>query len=69
MEINCFQNILDIIMISDKAAFVNGALFCVQRFCGNLELSRSNSAFVLAENNLHKYVATNSVSLWDCGIY
>ncbi len=31
-------------IMSDKAAFVRGALFCVQRYRGNLELSRSNSA-------------------------
>ncbi len=31
-------------IMSDKAAFVSGALFCVQCYRGNLELSRSNSA-------------------------
>ncbi len=31
-------------VIPDKAAFVSGALFCVQCYQGNLELSRSNSA-------------------------
>ncbi len=40
METNCFQKILDVIFIlhvmSDKAAFVSGALFCVQRYRGNL---------------------------------
>ncbi len=30
--------------MSDKAAFMSGALFCVQCYQGNLELSRSNSA-------------------------
>ncbi len=40
METNCFQKILDVIFIlhvmSDKAVFVSGALFCVQRYQGNL---------------------------------
>ncbi len=31
-------------VMSDKAAFVSGVLFCVQSYRGNLELSRSNSA-------------------------
>ncbi len=31
-------------IMSDKAAFVRGALFCVQRYRGNLTLYRSNSA-------------------------
>ncbi len=31
-------------IMSDKAAFVSGALFCVQRYRGNLALSHSNSA-------------------------
>ncbi len=31
-------------IMSDKSAFVRGALFCVQRYQGNLALSRSNSA-------------------------
>ncbi len=49
METNCFQKILDVIFISsyimsDKASFVRGALFCVQRYRGNLDLSHSNSA-------------------------
>ncbi len=43
-------------VISDKAAFVSGALFCVQRYRGNLEII-----------NLHIYTATNSASLWDHG--
>ncbi len=30
--------------MSNKAVFVSGALFCVQRYRGNLELSCSNSA-------------------------
>ncbi len=36
-----FHFILNV--MSDKAAFVSGALFCVQCYRGNLELSRSNS--------------------------
>ncbi len=48
--------------MSDKAAFVSGALFCVQCYRGNLELSRWQRI------NLHIYAATNSVSLWDYGI-
>ncbi len=39
--------------ISDKAAFVSGALFCVQRYRGNLEISRSNSASRWKIINLH----------------
>ncbi len=30
--------------MSDKAAFVSGALFCVQRYRGNLELSTTPTA-------------------------
>ncbi len=48
--------------MSDKAAFVSGALFCVQRYGGNLDLSR------WLRINLRIYTATNSVSLWDYGI-
>ncbi len=33
-------------VMSDKAAFVSGALFCVQRYRGNLELSRSNREWI-----------------------
>ncbi len=55
-------------VMSDKAAFVRGALFCVQCYRGNLELSRSNSASRWKIINLHIYAATNSVSLWDYGI-
>ncbi len=69
METDCFQNILDVILISsDKAVFVSRALFCVQCYRGNLELSRSNSASRWQIINLHIYAATNSVSLWDYGI-
>ncbi len=57
METNCFQKILDVIFISscimsDKAAFVRGALFCVQRYRRNLELFRSNSASLWQTINL-----------------
>ncbi len=55
-------------VMSDKAAFVSGALFCVQCYQGNLALSRSNSASHWQRMNLHIYAATNSVSLWDYGI-
>ncbi len=55
-------------IMSDKAVFVSGALFCVQRYRGNLDLSRSNSASCWQIINLHIYAATNSVSLWDYGI-
>ncbi len=54
--------------MSDKAAFVSGAQLCVQRYWGNLDLSRSNSASRWERINLHIYTATNSVSLWDYGI-
>ncbi len=55
-------------VMSDKAAFVSGALLCVQRYRGNLDLSHSNSASRWQRMNLHIYAATNSVSLWDYGI-
>ncbi len=55
-------------MMSDKAAFVSGALLCVQRYRGNLALSRYNSTSCWQIINLHKYAATNNVSLWDYGI-
>ncbi len=48
-------------VMSDKAAFVSRALFCVQRYRGNLELSRSNSASRWQRIHLHIYAATNSV--------
>ncbi len=49
METNCFQKILDVIFISyfilsDKAAFVSVALFCVQFYRGNGALYLYNSA-------------------------
>ncbi len=50
-------------VMSDKEAFVSGALFCVQRYRGNLALSRSNSASRWQKINLHIYAATNSVTL------
>ncbi len=53
--------------MSDKAAFVSGALLCVHRGRGNLELY-SYSASRWQRVNLHIYAATNSVSLWDYGI-
>ncbi len=43
-------------VMSDKAAFVSGALVCVQRYRGNLELSRSNSASRWQIINLHIYI-------------
>ncbi len=51
-----------------SAAFVSGALFCVHRYRGNLELSRSDSASRWQIINLHIYAATKSVSLWHYGI-
>ncbi len=45
--------------MSEKAAFVSGDLFCVQRYQGNLDLSCSNSASRWQIINLHVYVATN----------
>ncbi len=55
-------------IMSDKAEFVSRALFCVQCYRGNLELSRSNSTSCWQIINFHIYAATNSASLWDCGI-
>ncbi len=55
-------------LMSDKAAFVSGALFYVKRYRGKLELSRFNSASCWQIINLHIYAATNSVSLWDYGM-
>ncbi len=52
-------------IMSDKAVFVSRALLCVQRYQGNLALSRSNSASCWQRINLHIYAATNSVNLWD----
>ncbi len=49
-------------IMSDKAAFVTRALFCVERCRGNLELSRSNSASRWQIINLHLYAATKSVT-------
>ncbi len=54
--------------MSDEAVFVSGALFCVQRYRGNLDLSRYNSASRWQIFNLHIYTATHSVSLWDYSI-
>ncbi len=47
-------------IMSDKAAFVNRALFCVQCYRGNLDLSHSNSASCWQRIHLHIYAATNS---------
>ncbi len=49
--------------MSDKAAFVSVALFCVQRY-------RENSAYRWHRHYLHIYIymATNSVTLWDYDI-
>ncbi len=56
-------------VMSDKATFVRGALLCVQRYRGKLDLSHSNSASCWQIINLHiLYAATNSVTLWDYGI-
>ncbi len=54
-------------VMSDKAAFVSGALLCVQRGRGSLELF-FYSASRWQRINLHINAATNSVSLWDYGI-
>ncbi len=56
----CQFNLILYVM-SDKAAFVSGALLCVQRYQGNLDLSRFNSASCWQRINLHIYVATNRV--------
>ncbi len=66
-NVGCHFNLILHIM-SDEAAFVSGALLCVQRYRGNLDLSRSNSASCWQIINLHICAATNSVSLWDYGI-
>ncbi len=69
-NVGCHFNFILHVM-SDKAAFVSRALFCVQRYRGNLELSRSNSGSRWQIINLHiytVYAATNSVNLWDYGI-
>ncbi len=52
-------------IMSDKAAFVSGALICVQCYRGNLELFRSNSVSTGRELIC---IYTNSVNLWDYGI-
>ncbi len=66
---NCGCNFNFILhVMSDKAAVVRGALFCVKRYRGNFDLSNSNSASCWQRINLHIYVATNSVSLWVYGI-
>ncbi len=49
-------------IMSDKAAFVSGALLCV-RYRGNLKLYHSNSASCWQRINLHIYAATNSVTV------
>ncbi len=46
--------------MSDKAVFVSEALLCVQRYRGNLALSRSNSASRWQIINLQIYAATKS---------
>ncbi len=55
-------------VMSDKAAFVSGALFCVHRYRGNIDFYHSNSASCWQIIHLHIYAATNSASLWDCGM-
>ncbi len=42
-------------IMSDKAVFVSRALLCVQRYRGNLALSRSNNASCWQRINLHIY--------------
>ncbi len=60
-----FNFILNI--MSDKAVFVCRALFCVQCYHGNLELSRSNSASRWQRINLHIYAATNNgINKFNC---
>ncbi len=54
--------------MSEKAAFVSGALICVQGYQGNLDLYHYNSASRWQRINLRIYAATNSVILWDYGI-
>ncbi len=66
METDCLHFILHV--MSDKAAFVSGALVCLQRYRGNLYLSRSNSAS-RQRMHLHIYATTNIVSLWDYGSF
>ncbi len=62
METNCLQKMLDFIL-KNKAAFVSGALFYVQRYSGKLAL---HCALLMTSRwqviNLHIYAATNSVS-------
>ncbi len=58
-----FHFILNV--MSDKAAFVRGALFCVQCYQGNLALSPAPTA---PPAGRVAYAATNSISLWDYGI-
>ncbi len=50
-------------VMSDKAAFVSGALFCVVLPGKPRSLSRSNSASRWQRIQLHIYAATNSASL------
>ncbi len=55
-------------VMSDKAAFVRGALFCVQRYHGNIELSRSNSASRWQKINLPSKTRLNCSPItthWD----
>ncbi len=53
METDCLQKMLDDIFISsymsDKAAFVSGALLCVQCYQGNLDLYHSNMTWHVAK--------------------
>ncbi len=52
-------------VMSDKAAFESGALFCVQRYRGNLDIYHHNSASCWQRINLHIYAAGHkSVGLW-----
>ncbi len=50
-----FYFILHIMSDEAEAAFVSGALLCVQRYRGKLDLSRSNSASCWQRINLHIY--------------
>ncbi len=52
-------------VMSDIAAFVRGALLCVQRYRGNLGLSHSNSASCWQRINLH--ICRHRVSVGNTG--
>ncbi len=66
-NVGCYFHFILHVM-SDKAAFLRGALLSVQRYRGNLGLSHSNSASCWQRMNLHIYATINSVSLCNYGI-